>query len=98
MIAGCWCKESSSLQDQGSLKEKLAQYFLPLQTIPCKRTFSLSRVDHPQHPPLPGLTTTTMSISSDDSLLGDTDENVGVSDGGREVDFYAMLNVSRDVS
>jgi len=39
-----------------------------------------------------------MSISSDDSLLGDTDENVGVSDGGREVDFYAMLNVSRDVS
>lgn len=39
-----------------------------------------------------------MSISSDDSLLGDADEGVGVSDGGREVDYYAMLNVPRDVS
>ncbi len=39
-----------------------------------------------------------MSISSDDSLLGDADETMGIIDGDREIDYYAMLNLPRDVS
>lgn len=36
-----------------------------------------------------------MSISDDDSLFGDDDQLYGVEDD--EIDYYAILNVPRDV-